>query len=205
MSKELSFPALKSLGELAEARPIIIQDTREQIGLPLRRLQCVIGTCGEGDYQISGVLDWAVELKGSLDELASCCTGHARDRLEREFFRLRPYRFRRLLIVGASREEDILTHPYRSRINPRCVLGSLFSWQSRFDLPYVLVSSRERAARLIETWAFYHCKEVVQQANGLLRSYWRSAKARIPTADDIDEPEEPPEPPADTFTNNTNT
>jgi ERCC4-type nuclease len=186
---------LKSLGELADAQPIIETDSREQTPLVFTRLRSVRATLSEGDYRIAGVTDFVVERKGSLDELAGCCIGNNRDRFERELFRLRPYRFKKLLIIGASCERDILTHPYRSAINPRCVLGSLFAWQARYDIPYVLVPSPMVAARFIETWAMYHCRETVQSANGLLRGYWRSAKARIPTAGVIDEPEEPPEPP----------
>jgi hypothetical protein len=189
-SKALTLPALKSLGELAEAQPIIEIDSREQTPLVFNRLQSVSGaTLPEGDYRIAGVIDFAIERKGSLDELASCCVGHNRDRFERELFRLRPYRFKRLLVIGATCERDILTHPYRSAINPRCILSSLFAWQARYDLPYVLVPSPEAAARLIETWAMFHCREVVHSANGLLRAHWRSAKARIPAADVVDEPE----------------
>lgn len=194
--KKLSLPALKSLGKLAEAQPIIEIDSREQTPLVFTRPQSVKGaTLSEGDYRIAGVVDFTIERKGSLDELASCCIGHNRDRFERELFRLRPYRFKRLLIVGASCERDILDYQYRSAINPPCVLGSLFAWQARFDLPYVLAPSAEIGARFVESWALYHCREVVQSANGLLRSNWRSAKARTPTANVVDEPEpsEPPE------------
>jgi ERCC4 domain len=180
---ELSLPALKSLGQLADAQPIIEIDSREQASLVFTRLQSVRATLSEGDYAIAGVVDFAIERKGSLDELASCCIGSNRDRFERELFRLRPYRFKRLLVIGASCERDILTHSYRSAINPRCVLGSLFAWQARFDIPYVLALTPEMAVRLIETWALYHCREVVQSANGLLRSFWRSARAKLPAVD----------------------
>src|SRR5258708_22338680 len=183
---ELTLPALKSLGELANAQPIIEIDSREQAPLLFTRLQSVRVTLAEGDYGISGVVDFAVERKGSLDELASCCFGHNRDRFERELFRLRPYRFKRLLVVGASCDDCILSHPYRSAISPKCVLGSLYAWQARFDIPFVLTPSPEAAARLIELWAHFHCREVVQSAYGLLRGYWRSAKARIPTAGTVD-------------------
>lgn len=194
--REMTPKALSLLGKLAESRPIIEIDSREQTPLVFTRLQSISGaTLPEGDYRIAGVTDFVVERKGSLDELASCCIGRNRDRFERELFRLRPYRFKRLLIVGAGCEQSILRHPYRSAINPRCVLGSLFAWQARFDLPYVLVPTPEIAARFIETWSMYHVRETVQSANGLLRSYWRSAKARIPIAGLIDAPEEPPEPP----------
>jgi hypothetical protein len=191
LSKELTLPALRSLGKLADAQPIITIDSREQAPLVFTRLRSVRSTLPEGDYGIAGVTDFAIERKGGLDELASNCVGHTRDRFERELFRLRPYRFKRLLIVGASCERDILTYPYRSAINPQCILGSLFAWQARFDLPYVLVPSPAIAARLIETWAMFHCREVVHSANGLLRAHWRSAKARIPTAEVVDEPEPP--------------
>ena len=193
-NRKLTLPALKSLGQLAEAQPCIETDFREQAPLVFTRLLSVRAALPEGDYGIAGVPDFRIERKGTLDELAGCCVGSNRDRFERELNRLRPYRFRRLLIIGATCERDVLTHPYRSAINPRCVLGSLFAWQARFDLPYVLVPTPKMAARLIETWALYHCREVVQSANGLLRSYWRSAKARIPTVDVGGEPE-PPEPP----------
>jgi DNA excision repair protein ERCC-4 len=194
-NKALTLPALKSLGKLAEAQPIIEIDSREQTPLVFTRLQSIEGaTLSEGDYGIAGVTDFRAERKGSLGELASCCVGSNRDRFERELRRLLPYKFKRLLLVGASSERDILTYPYHSAINPRCVLGSLFAWQARFDLPYVFVPTPEMAARLIETWALYWCREICQSANGLLRSYWRSAKARIPTVGLIDEPEEPTEP-----------
>jgi hypothetical protein len=122
-NRELSLGALKSLGELAEATPIIEIDSREQVELCFTRLQSVRATLGEGDYGIAGVADFRVERKGSLDELAGNCVGSNRDRIEREFFRLMPYRFKRLLIIGASCERDILTYPYRSAINPRCRAG----------------------------------------------------------------------------------
>lgn len=200
-NKALSLPALKSLGQLSEAQPIIEIDSREQAGheLVFTRLQSVRATLPEGDYRLAGVVDWVVERKGSLGELAGCCVGHNRDRFERELFRLRPYRFKRLLIVGASCERDILDYQYHSAINPRCILGSLFAWQARYSIPYALVPTPEMAARLVETWALYWCREIVQNANGLLRGYWRSAKARIPPAD-IDDKSESPEPPEDIFT-----
>jgi hypothetical protein len=70
---ELTLPALRSLGELADAQPIIEIDSREQTPLVFTRLRSVHGTLSEGDYGISGVVDFAVERKGSLDELASNC------------------------------------------------------------------------------------------------------------------------------------
>jgi hypothetical protein len=103
LNKALSLPALKSLGKLAEAQPIIEIDSREQTPLVFTRLQSIEGaTLPEGDYRIAGVTDFVIERKGSLGELASNCVGSNRDRFERELRRLLPYKFKRLLIVGGE-------------------------------------------------------------------------------------------------------
>src|SRR5208282_6093453 len=114
----LPLPALRSLGDLADARPVLACDTREVQPLQFS-LRCVTKTLAEADYQICGISDFAIERKGSLDELAGCCMGANRERLEREFRRLLPYRFKRLLIVGANCEDDILSYPYHSAILPK--------------------------------------------------------------------------------------
>jgi ERCC4-type nuclease len=130
-------------------------------------LRCIRRTLSEGDYQISGISDFSIERKGSLDEVAACCIGENRERFEREMRRLVPYRFKRLLIVGASCDDDILDYPYRSDIAPQAVLGTLYAWSARFDLPFVLVPSPEKAATMIERWAFYWCRERVKELNAL--------------------------------------
>jgi hypothetical protein len=43
---ELTLPALRGLEELANTRPILVQDTREQVPLVFTRLRCVRGTIG---------------------------------------------------------------------------------------------------------------------------------------------------------------
>jgi ERCC4-type nuclease len=168
-TRAFALPALRSLGELADAQITLCTDRREQAPLIFTRLRSVPATLSEGDYQILGVKGWAVERKGSLDELAGNCVGQARERFERELTRLLPYRFKRLLIIGAVCDEDILCFRYRSAISPKCVLGSLYAWQARFDIPFVLTFSPEKAARLLELWAHYYCRELVQDANELLR------------------------------------
>ena len=166
---------------MAEARPVIAIDTREQLPLgPFTRLQTVRGTLNAGDYSVAGLEHlFSVERK-SIPDLAGCITGSNRDRFERELWRLQPYEFRRLLIIGASDDSGILNFPYQSRINPRAVLASLYAWQARFGIPFVLAPSPAVGARLVELWAIYWAREKCHEANGLLRGYWRSAKARVP-------------------------
>src|ERR1700758_2110052 len=114
-----SLPALRSLGELAGAEPVIIVDTREQDPLPFARLKTRGGTLVAGDYSVAGLESlFAVEQK-SISDLVGCCVGQNRERFERELHRLRGFRFKRLLIIGT--EAQILAAQYHSNINPRAV------------------------------------------------------------------------------------
>jgi DNA excision repair protein ERCC-4 len=176
MAAELTLPALKSLGELADAKPVIVVDNREQAPLIFTRLASVEDILYSGDYSVLGLEDlFSVERK-SIDDLVGCCTGENRERLERELHRLRGFRFKRLIIIGSR--GLIETQHYHSRISPKAVLGSLASFEIRFDLPVVYCPTPEAAALQIESWAFYFCREYVKRANDL----WRSTKATIGSA-----------------------
>src|ERR1700758_2310291 len=148
-----SLPALRSLGELAGAEPVIIVDTREQDPLPFARLKTRGGTLVTGDYSVAGLESlFAVERK-SISDLVGCCMGQNRERFERELHRLRGFRFKRLLIVGT--EEDILRGNFQSNIKPKAVLGTLAAFEVRYDLPVVWCETPEKAGRLIERFAYY--------------------------------------------------
>jgi len=173
-------PALRSLGDLADCRPVIVVDTREQTPLVFSNLASVTGTLQSGDYSIRGLENsFAVERK-SIPDLVSCCTGENRERFERELHRLRGFRFKRLLIVGTRAEVE--QHRYRSNLAPKVVMGSLAAWEIRFDVPVVWAAPHEAAA-LIEQWSWYFAREVVAQANHL----WRGTRTSLsPTVSDHD-------------------
>jgi DNA excision repair protein ERCC-4 len=170
---ELTLPALRSLGELADAKAVIIFDSREQAPLSFTRLMAVRGTLYSGDYSIRGLEDlFAVERK-SIDDMVGCCVGENRERFERELHRLRGFRFKRLVIIGSRTLIEL--QRYRSRIAPSAVLGTLSAFEVRFDLPIVYCADPKAAALQIESWAYYFSREYVKRANDL----WRSAKATI--------------------------
>lgn len=172
-----ALPALRSLGDLADMRPTIIVDTREQTPLVFHRLPSVRGTLTSGDYSVRGLEDlFAVERK-SIPDLVSCCVGENRERLERELHRLRGFRFARLLIVGSH--SAIERGEYRSRITPAAVLHSLCAWEARY-LPVVFLPTPEAAGAQVEAWAYWFSREVVQGANELLRAN-RTMKDRCAT------------------------
>ena len=107
--EEKKLPGLHGLCDLADLRPVIVVDSREQTPLVFTRLQAIPGTLYAGDYSVCGLeASFAVERK-SIDDLANCCMGANRERFERELHRLRGYRFKRLLVVGTR--EDIAAWP----------------------------------------------------------------------------------------------
>jgi ERCC4-type nuclease len=164
---DLKLPALASLGELRDARPIICIDTREIQPLKFTRLQAVERALFTGDYSILGLEDsFSIERK-SLDDLVNCCLSSSRERFEHELHRLRGFRFKRLLIIGSR--EDIASGLYHSRINPKSVLSTLAAFEIRYDLPVVFIGTPETAAREIERWVWWFSRRVVEDANNLLR------------------------------------
>ena len=165
---QLKLPALRSLGELANAEPIIAIDNREHTPLVFERLSSVPATLQTGDYSVVGLESlFAVERK-SISDLVGCCMGDNRQRFERELHRLRGFRFKRLLIVGT--EEEILSGRYHSNVKPQAVMATLGAFETRYDLPVVFRPSAELAAAQIERWAFWFSREIVEAVNNLWRS-----------------------------------
>ena len=161
-----TLPGLRGVAKLADLRPTIVVDQREQAPLKFERLASVPGSLYSGDYSIAGLENnFAVERK-SIDDLANCCLTGQRDRFEHELHRLRGYRFKRLLVIGSR--EDIAAGHYHSRIAPKSVLATLGAFEVRY-LPVVFAATPQEAAALIERWSWYFAREIVKNANDLLR------------------------------------
>jgi DNA excision repair protein ERCC-4 len=162
-----TLPALRGLKDLADQRPVLVIDSREQQPLVFTRFVSVKGTLVAGDYAIRGLeSQFAVERK-SIDDLANCCMGGNRERFERELHRLRGYQFKRLLIIG--NRDDLAAGRYHSKIAPASVLASLNTFEVRHAIPVVFAGTPEAGARLIEQWAWIYCCEIAKNANDLLR------------------------------------
>jgi ERCC4-type nuclease len=160
-------PALRSLGDLADVRPTVIVDTREQTPLTFAKLASVRDTLTSGDYSFRGGEDlFAIERK-SIADLVGCCVGENRERFFRELHRLRGFRFKRLLIVGTR--EQIEAGEYRSGISPRAVLSTLRAIEARFDVPVCFALTPAAAALEIEAWVFWFARELVESVNDLAR------------------------------------
>ncbi len=171
-----TYPAMKTLGDLASLRPLVIIDTREQTPLAFPRLQSIRGTLTSGDYSFAGAEDlFAIERK-SIADLVSCVMGDNRERFERELTRLRGLRFARLLIIG--NQSEIEGQEYKSNVSPRAVLNSLHAWEARF-IPVVFTQTPATAAQQVETWIYWFARELVESCNDLLRAQRNKKQEKI--------------------------
>jgi ERCC4-type nuclease len=162
-----ALPALRCLGALADVRPTIVVDTREQDPLTFARLASERAALQTGDYSFRGGEDlFSVERK-TVGDLVSCCIGENRERFFRELHRLRGYRFKRLLVIGTV--EDIELGDYRSAVRPSAVLATLAVIEARFDVPAVFAATPEDGGRQIERWAYWFAREMVETVNTLAR------------------------------------
>lgn len=158
-------PALRALGRLAELRPVVLIDTREQTPLEFSRLVARRATLTTGDYSFAGGESVFVVERKSVSDLVGCVTSE-RERFEKELARIRGFRFSRLLVIGTR--EEIERARYRSNVSPRAVVNSLHSWEARF-VPVVFAATPPEAARLVERWVWWAARAIVEEANGLLR------------------------------------
>jgi len=111
---------------------------------------------GEGDYGCEldeQLLPIRLERKSLGDLFGSC--GYGRERLEREFERLRQYDYRALLIEATLGQ--VLAGHERSRISGRVAAASCLAWSVHFGLQVVFAENHRRAGavaqRLLETFA----------------------------------------------------
>jgi hypothetical protein len=115
----------------------IIVDSREQTPWNFPQdIQVERGTLATGDYSLAGLTDIVAVERKSLPDFIGCCSGDTRQRFRRELQRLRAFRCRAVIIEANLAQ--IIAGQYRSRIHPHSVVGTLFSWQTRFNTPFVL-------------------------------------------------------------------
>jgi len=156
------------LMEKESIKPVIVIDSREQCALPFRHFQTERATMPTGDYSAKGVeSSFCVERK-SLADLVGSLT-HDRDRFTRELERMRGYAFRRLLVIG--QRSEIEQHAYRSKAAPAAILGSLWAFEVRFNVPVVFAQTPDDGAETVERWAFYALRERMKEADELRRLY----------------------------------
>ena len=146
---------------MTDFKPILIADSREKTPLVFNCPSVVRGLYS-GDYSFVGAEHlFAVERK-TLADLAASCASSRREVFEHELLRLRGCRFRRLLITAT--EEDVHAHNYRSNMSPNALLGSVHTFEVRYDIPLVWEPDVGAAARLVERWAQRFAREAMKDS-----------------------------------------
>jgi ERCC4-type nuclease len=150
----------------------VLSDTREQVnghvlgyfdanGIPHtpRKLDTGDYSAMIGDYTLEQ--DVTIERKASIDEIAGNFTVD-RTRLEDEFTRAKADGIKVFLVIENCTWGDIFSHNYISKLLPKSLLATLFSWQIRFNLTIVFCKPEE-TGRIIYGILSYAAREALKR------------------------------------------
>ena len=167
---------LKQMGVLADTREQKWEHVRwalENAGCPVER-----GKLDQGDYTafvpmsaFPGVQDVpglyslqdevVIERKANLDEIAGNFTT-GRDRFEREFIRAKSKGIKVFLLIENASWADILSHNYRSQLSLKSLMGSLLSWQAKYNVSIVFCRPEE-TGRILYSTLYYWLKARLEE------------------------------------------
>ena len=153
----------------------IICDTREQENghilkyFESKDIPYKVRKIDTGDY--SAMLDdktlefdCVIEKKNSLDEICGNLTSQ-RDRFEREFMRAKANGIKVFLLIENASWRDVFLGNYRSKFSSKSLLGSLLSWQVRFNVTIVFCDPHD-TGKLIHGIMYYYAREVLLFGHG---------------------------------------
>lgn len=103
---------------------------------------------------------FAIERKMSIDELANCfCSG--RKRFTKEFERAKQANSKLYLLVENATWENIYNGCYRSQMNQKALIASIFAWLARYNCQIITCKS-ETSSKLISDILYREIKEHFQ-------------------------------------------
>ena len=148
----------------------IIVDTREKVNSHVTKyiekqgIPCITRKLDTGDYSAQiGALslekDIVVERKHNLDEICGNFTAE-RERFEREFLRAKAYGTKVVLIIENATWTDIFIGNYRSKVQPKSLIGSMLSWMVRYNIT-ILFCKPEETGKIIYGILHYAAKEML--------------------------------------------
>ena len=167
---------LRQMGVVADTREQVwnhVKDALEAAGCPVER-----GKLDQGDYtafvpmnafpgfqNVPGFYslqdEVVVERKANLDEIAGNFTT-GRDRFEREFIRAKSKGIKVYLLIENASWADILSHNYRSQLSPKSLMGSLLSWQAKYNVSIVFCRPEE-TGRILYSTLYYWLKARLEE------------------------------------------
>ena len=145
----------------------IICDSREhdkhcQEYFEKNNIPCIVRKLDSGDY--SAMLgdytlehDVFIERKMGLTEICGNFFQH-RDRFEREFTRAKAEGAKPFIVIENDSFDDVFLGNYRSKVEPKSLIGSLLTWQVRYNAT-VCFCSRNNTPKLIYGLLYYYARE----------------------------------------------
>jgi len=157
----------KEVKELLKTMTLII-DTREQVNynilgyLSERGVPHISRKLDVGDYscEIDGMTledSIAIERKNSIDEIAGNFTAD-RTRFENEFLRAKANNTKIFLVIENCSWQSIKSHDYRSKMSPAALIGSLLSWQAKYNIT-IIFTIPEMTGEIITHTLYYWARE----------------------------------------------
>jgi len=155
---------------------IVLVDTREQenqhildyldkikVAYQVQKLEygdytLLIPTNKEQGIECDMILDFAVERKGSLNELSGNFTND-RTRIEEEFWRGKD---NLALVVEDGSLDKILAHEYRTQYNEKSFVATLLTFWHRYNVPPIFVS-KENSGKIIYAILKYKLREELKK------------------------------------------
>lgn len=128
--------------------PVFVIDSREQqpYAFDSTRIGSVVKGLPAGDYSLEGFETKVAVERKSLSDFISTVV-HDRQRFETELQKLAGYEHAWVIVEGSV--EDVLSGNYRSRINPKSLLGITTSLMTDY-IPIIFAGSRPCARALVE-------------------------------------------------------
>jgi ERCC4-type nuclease len=131
-----------------QLRHVLLVDNREQRPLRFSDLVTVERTTlPTGDYSAVGLKERVAIERKSLADLVACC-GPERERFLDCCRRLRAYELGAIVVEASV--DDVLSHSYRSRMNPQSVLGTSIAIFADYGIPTIWAGDERNAASFVE-------------------------------------------------------
>lgn len=160
----------KEINDLLKQLAIIV-DTKEQVNNHItdyfdkKKITKIERSLDTGDYSamigdMTLERDVLIERKANIDEIAGNFTVDRR-RFENEFLRAKSEGTKMFLVIENGSWSDIFLHNYRSKLLPKSLLASLFSWQIRFNITITFCKSSE-TGQIIHGILYYAAREALK-------------------------------------------
>ena len=150
---------LKNLVVICDSRE---QDKHCQEWFEKNGITCQVKKLDSGDYSamLNGMTlehDVFIERKMSLTEISGNFTQN-RERFEREFTRAKAIGAKPFIVIENDSYDDVFLGNYRSQVKPQSMIGSLLTWEARYNAT-VCFCSRKNTPKLIYGILYYFARE----------------------------------------------